>query len=158
MPRRSFDLGSELLRPCDIVDILLELMSLILLTSFFESLLFWCGVMLVLAWVGIEETKRSSHSSHHHPGKERFLFCVDTPCPRYAELPADVALPDGQAAWTWLPLYLHQAAAFGWEKYHDSPDRVQSSGLHAAADEDGAEFAPDSRCIGPIAGYAVNFS
>ena len=66
---------------------------------------------------------RGMTGSHTACTKERFLTCLDHSTARHATLPAEMQLPEGVPAWTWLPLLPQHAEVFGWEAFFDNPKR-----------------------------------
>ena len=103
--------------------------------------------------------ERGLIGNHTAATKERFLFCLDTAAPRYADLPKDSILPQGKSRWTWLPLALHTAAVLGWEMHYNSPDRAAQAegGLEETLCDEPGLAAEVDRYVGPPWGYAVSF-
>ena len=97
--------------------------------------------------------ERGLIGNHTAATKERVLFCLDTPVPRHAPLPADVSLGAGVSVWTWLPLTVHTATVFGWSMFYNSPERAEDleEGDPVENSFDAIDF------IGPAEGYKLNF-
>jgi hypothetical protein len=102
---------------------------------------------------------RAMVGSHTAFTKERFLICLDHPTARHAALPADLELPPGVQAWTWLPLTPQQAVVFGWQALYDDPDAAEKIPLEPDAFEDAADddATMPVLCMGPVGGYILWF-
>jgi hypothetical protein len=95
---------------------------------------------------------------HTAASKERFLICLDHSTARHAALPADLQLPVGVPAWTWLPLTPQQALAFGWEKFYAAPDEAAKEELEPDVSGDVVDDAGmPILTVGPAAGYKCHF-
>ena len=97
---------------------------------------------------------RGMVGNHTAATKERFLIALDHAVARHAALPIDTVLPEGVAAWTWLPLTPQQAEVFRWQHLFDDPDEAQNLELQ----EDDVEKDDDTtQFVGPCGGYVVAF-
>ena len=102
---------------------------------------------------------RGMTGSHTACTKERFLFfCLDHSTARHAALPAEMQLPEGDPAWTWLLLLPQHAEVFGWEAFFDDPNAAEASQLETADSQGNVgEYGLPIESVGPAGGYKLFF-